>query len=239
MLRWQDYSIDPNSKVSLAYRREALQKAWRPPIVDRTQYLVNLANGKRVLDIGVVDHFVGDTLSGKWLHHHIAQSASYCLGIDILAEQIAKLKEKQYNVAVCDIMKDQLSERFDVIIAGEVIEHLGSAQQLVSFAYQHLTRGGRFAFTSPNPFFLTRFVKYLLNRGGESVDHVGFVFPSGVAELASRQNMILQSYRGIRLPPKWRGKLLIKFLDWKGWSQDVLCESFVYECIMPDEDEGL
>lgn len=232
MSRWCDVTCDPNSQEAIGYRARTLKQAWRAPIVDRTAHLVELARGQKVLDIGIVDHFVKDpTGSAYWLHGHIARAAAFCLGIDVLRDGIAALRARHYNVAVCDITRDHLTDSFDLIIAGEVIEHLGHMESLFAFAAQHINPGGRLVFTSPNPFYLTRFAMHVANRMRESVDHVGFVFPSGVAELAERQGFVLDAYRGIRLPPRTIGKILIRTLNRLAWNQDALCESYVYECV--------
>jgi SAM-dependent methyltransferase len=232
MSRWCELTCDPNSPEAISYRSRTLKLAWRAPIVDRTKYLVDLCRARKVLDIGVVDHFAKDpTGNAYWLHGHIAGAAAYCLGIDVLADGIAALRARHYNVAVCDITTDRLDDSFDVLIAGEVIEHLGHMESLFAFAAAHINPGGRLVFTSPNAFYLTRFAQAIANRMRESVDHVGFVFPSGVAELAERQGFVLSAYRGIRLPPRCIGKILIKTLNTLSWNQDALCESYLYECV--------
>ena len=62
------------------------------------KYLCDLAAGKSVLDIGVVNHTLDATDSPEWLHGNLRRSASKCLGVDVLESEIAKLRERGFNV---------------------------------------------------------------------------------------------------------------------------------------------
>ncbi|MCX7825622.1 MAG: class I SAM-dependent methyltransferase [Verrucomicrobiae bacterium] len=236
--RWSDVSDDPNSPQARAFRAATLKAAHRPPVADKVGYLQDLARGKRVLDIGVVDHTLDNQAKPQWLHRAIASSASYCLGVDILAEPVKTLQAAGYNVRVCDVTKDPLGEQFDVMICGDVIEHLGNPAGLFEAARRHLVPGGRLVVSTPNPFCLFRIKETLAGRSYENVDHVSFLFPSGIAELAERAGLRLDSYRGVRpvaapTPLARLFRLVKPLLLACGWPPECDSETIIYECVNP------
>jgi len=134
---------DPNGKAAKEWRLAVLQAARRWPVKDRIAYLEELVRGKRVLDVGVVAHTATMEGTAEWLHRAISQSAAYCLGVDVLEEEVKKLQVAGYNVKCVDITKDDIvGERFDVVVVGEVIEHLGEPGKLFEAAARLLVPGG-------------------------------------------------------------------------------------------------
>src|SRR5258706_16333553 len=141
--RWRDLSADPNSKISRDLRRKTIRDAWRPPVESRMAYLIQVAAGKRVLDVGVVGHVVDLQGDDEWMHGAIARSAASCLGVDILPEAIAELKARGFNVMLRDITAEPLDQTFELIICGEGMEHLGSPGGLFKEAGESPQPGGR------------------------------------------------------------------------------------------------
>ena len=238
--RWLDVSDDPNSPQARAFRTATLKAAHRPPVADKVAYLRELALGKRVLDIGVVDHTLDSRAKPQWLHRAIASAASYCLGVDILAEPVKTLQAAGYNVRVCDVTKDPIGEQFEVMICGDVIEHLGNPAGLFEAARHHLVPGGRLVVSTPNPFNLFRVKETLRGHSYENVDHVSFLFASGIAELAERAGLRLDSYRGVQ--PVAAPTLLARmFRSVKplllacSWPPECDSETMIYECVSPSQ----
>ncbi len=80
---------------------------------------------------------------------------------------------------------------FDVIVAGELIEHLDDQGMLFRVAREALAPGGRMILTTPNPYAPMR--QWAGSRGvvWENADHVVLAFPSGIAALAQRHGLRL------------------------------------------------
>jgi len=196
-----------------------------------------MAKNKNVLDVGVVNHIAESAEDPDWLHGRLLAVASRCFGVDIAAEGIRKLLEKGYNVALCDITSEQgenITDRFDLIICGELIEHLGNPSRLFDAARRLLVPGGSLVLTTPNPFYLGRIFRHLFNASCENVDHVTMLFASGVAELADRAGLELKSYRGIYPEPVTKKRKLflpVKWMVQATTNNEAACESIVYECI--------
>lgn len=141
--RWNLTSSDPNSPDVLYFRRTTLAMARRGELIpDRIEYLCNLADGKNILDIGVVEHFSASSERDEWLHGKLCKHAGNCLGMDILAKEVQELSEKGYEVIVWDVTKESLPKMFDLIVIGDVIEHLGNPSALFANTKEMLMPGG-------------------------------------------------------------------------------------------------
>lgn len=199
---------------------------------DRVRYLEGLVEGKRVLDIGAVAHFAEQSASAEWLHARIAKKAAYCLGVDVLSDAVNHLKAQGYNIECVDVLREDIGDAFDVVMCGEVIEHLDEPGALFDAARRLLLPGGRFVITSPNPFEIWEVVRQAIGRGNTSVDHVLFAFPSSVAELAQRHGLSLQAFRGTMISGKHSLKHrlmygLCRYLT----HAEFYCSTFIYECV--------
>ena len=78
---------------------------------------------------------------------------------------------------------------FDVIVAGELIEHVGSIDMLFEVARDLLSPTGEMILTTPNPWAPARVAAGQRGEVWENADHILFAFPSGVAELAERHGL--------------------------------------------------
>jgi 2-polyprenyl-3-methyl-5-hydroxy-6-metoxy-1,4-benzoquinol methylase len=197
---WQQMSSDPNSREVLAERARVLAATRRPPIDRRVPYLVELARGKRVLDIGIVEHFSEAQQNPNWLHGALAEVATTCVGVDILPDAVAHLRDLGYDARLHDVIASPLPEQFDLIVMGEVIEHVGAPETLLQHARQMLRPGGLLVVTTPNPYMMNRALHGLLGHARESADHVALFGPSQMFELAERAGLRIEHWRGVRLP---------------------------------------
>ena len=80
---------------------------------------------------------------------------------------------------------------FDVIVAGELIEHVEALNMLFDVASEALAPDGEMIITTPNPYAPHRVRAAQLGIVWENVDHIVYAFPSGIAELAERHGLVL------------------------------------------------
>jgi 2-polyprenyl-3-methyl-5-hydroxy-6-metoxy-1,4-benzoquinol methylase len=125
-------------------------------------YVVN----KTVLDVGPAE-LVGTVHRDKeerWLHKKIAAVAARVVGLEISEEQVQALRGMGYEVRWGNAEDFDLGEEFDVVLAGELIEHLSNPGRFLDCARRHLRPGGVLLLTSPNRFSALEFLK-VFRRG--------------------------------------------------------------------------
>ena len=113
---------------------------------NRFELIKEICRGRDVLDIGCV----GDERPPRWLHDHICKVAKNVIGIDNGTEGVKKLKKRGYNVMRANAEDLDLKRRFDVIVAGELIEHLDNPGLFFGCVRKHLREKGTLVITTPN-----------------------------------------------------------------------------------------
>ncbi len=130
-----------------------------PLYVDRVKRIQDLCSGKRVLDVGCCNHGnLPKWEAGQFLHAEIAKTAGDLHGLDNDTEAIKKLVERGYKVHEGDAEKlsPETLGYFDVVVAGEIIEHLSNPGLFLDGAFSLLKPGGIFVATVPNAWSFTR-----------------------------------------------------------------------------------
>jgi len=239
MERWYDYSKNPNAPEVMERRQAAIARARTGQLVnDRVAYLCQLVAGKSILDIGVVEHTREALESPQWLHGNLRRYAAQCLGVDVLEEEVRYLQAKGYKVVCADVTKAPIAEKFDVIIAGEVLEHLDATGMFMKNCATMLKSGGRLAITVPNPWYANVMVKNLFGSSifVDSADHVAWYDASTLYELGQRHELALDRYTGIRVtnPKTLRARLffdLCPALIKLGLRAELFAKSIIFEFV--------
>lgn len=195
---WREITSDPNSPEARRYRDGQLRPAHRQFDLSRRDFYRHRCSGKRVLDIGCVDHDFELRDPAWWLHGILQAVASELVGLDIDRVGVEKMNAAGYRAIVADVTTDtSLFESlgtFDVVVAGEVIEHVPSPQTFLAGAAQFIGTDGELIVTTPNPYAPWRVRAGQRGHTWENVDHVIYAFPSGIAEMADRCGLRLVEF---------------------------------------------
>jgi len=132
-------------------------------VTERKSIILPLCKGKDVLDMGCVGEEKSYT-SPNWLHGKICEVAANCLGVDISYEDIKKLRELGYNVICGNAETIDPGRKFDVIVAGEIIEHVSNQGLFLENMRRHLKDNGIMIITTPNAFYPGFILPYLLRK---------------------------------------------------------------------------
>jgi 2-polyprenyl-3-methyl-5-hydroxy-6-metoxy-1,4-benzoquinol methylase len=197
---WKEHSSDPNEDHLRSMRAEAIRRARSNDYInDRAEEICRLAKGKRVLDVGVVAHTADAWKSSAWLHGRISKAAASCVGVDILPEQVNILKAEGFDVRCADITLEPLPETFELIVCGEIIEHIENPGALFANAARMLEPGGHLVLSTPNPWYINCILKNIHSTTMllESVDHVAWYDPATLYELSSRHQLELERFTGV------------------------------------------
>lgn len=156
----------------------------------KTEWVGKYIRGKRVLDLGCVDHSLNRTIGQPWLHGFIARNAASVVGVDTLPDQVAEMNRRGFTAICADVETMDLGERFDVIVAGDIIEHLSNPGALIRQAVLHLAPSGMILITTPNPVTFVRFFQQLvLDRLDVNSEHTCWFSQEVVKELARRYGL--------------------------------------------------
>ena len=110
-----------------------------------------------MLHLGFVLHEVWRErlAEGAWLHTQLAKAASRTVGIDYLHDEVEAISRTMgfecYSGDVMQLDRIPLSEKFDVIVCGELIEHVESARDLLEGMKRFCRDDTAVIITTPNP----------------------------------------------------------------------------------------
>lgn len=159
----------------------------------RTDVLVEAARGRRVLHVGFADHLPlieQKRQRGEWIHDRITQVAEKAVGVDIDEGVVATLRAMGVrDVYAADLTAeleepDLLGETFDVVILGEVLEHVGNPVAFLRAIRDNVGSPGQsIVVTVPNAWNIAALVSAL--RGAELVntDHRFWFTPYTLAKV--------------------------------------------------------
>jgi 2-polyprenyl-3-methyl-5-hydroxy-6-metoxy-1,4-benzoquinol methylase len=133
-----------------------LQKLPAGRTIEREAFLCQFVKDKRVLHVGCVDSgLLEDRLAeGHLLHETLAAEASEIWGLDVDGPGLEVLRKRGIERLCHGSGEDPPAELprcyFDVVVAGEVIEHVRNPGLFIESAGNLLREGGALVLTTPN-----------------------------------------------------------------------------------------
>lgn len=170
---------------------------------ERGEFLKHtIGTGKKVLDIGcrngvLTAHFVkGNDVTG--------------VDIDVVALNEAKnnlgIKTKFMNLQ--GDWSELANEKFDIIVAGEVLEHLYFPNLIIKKICEHLNEGGLFIGSVPNAFNLKNRIRFLFG----SKKNTPLMDPTHINHfhVAELKTILSESFSNVEITGEGRYKRLAK-----------------------------
>lgn len=206
-------------------RNKAEERLPRKRAADREQYLLEKCRGKTVLHLGCVDplHLEEAAPKGQLLHQRLQEVAKELWGLDTDEVGIRWMKEKLGTERLLrgDVERlagMEIGRRFDVVLAGEIIEHLANPGLFLEGVREHLHADGVLLVSVPNALSIRAFLH--LARGHERVhsDHVCWYSPRTITHLLNRYGFRIEDMRPYywSTPSTWGGRLML-------WLVKALC----------------
>ena len=174
--------------------------------VDRHQALLEAARGRRVVHVGFVDELAASKLDQDvWLHSRLAEAADSLVGLDSDEQGVDWARSEGFEAQVVDAQSPEAVaalglEPADLVVAGEVIEHLDAPGPFLR-AMRVLTRPeGRLVLTTPNAYRVLNFLAPL--SGAELVhpDHTAWHSPQTLRTLLERSGWTVDEVAYYRNP---------------------------------------
>jgi 2-polyprenyl-3-methyl-5-hydroxy-6-metoxy-1,4-benzoquinol methylase len=134
------------------------ETAITPGLAIRIGKLVSLVGrGKTVLDLGCLDGTVGE---------YLIQNQNVVYGVDASQNAVPKAVQKGIQAKIGNLEEglDFPDAFFDVVLAGELIEHIFDIDLLVNEVHRVLKSNGYFILSTPNLASLGRRLMLLVNR---------------------------------------------------------------------------
>lgn len=145
--------------------------------VDRIRFLTELCRGKEVLNLGCADATRVDLAidMGAHVHLELEKVALRLVGIDSSQEALKVLSRHVNSQLVCQDVENLSAltglGEFDVVVCGELIEHLNNPGRMLDGVRRILRLRGELAISTPNAFSLKFLTHAFIRQADVSSDH--------------------------------------------------------------------
>lgn len=157
-----------------------------------------LINKRDVLDVGCIEHSINAIKNNPFWVHSFLKDNSNVLGIDILEKEIKVFTSAGYNMKVANAETFNLRKKFDVVFAGELIEHLSNPGLFLQRSKKHLKGDGLLIITTPNTFYAPRMLGYGCKMDDDPIvngEHTNWYSPSTLTTLLEREGFDILSIK--------------------------------------------
>lgn len=180
----------------------------RTPPVDRRTYILDACRDLRVLHLGCVDYpFLHERMvSGDLLHAAIDSVAAELWGVDLDHDGIETLRAAGfahlYEANIEQLDDAHLTGRFDVIVAGEIVEHLTSPGAFLRQVPRLLAPGGKLLVTVPSAQSIRLAANALRRVEVVHPDHKAYFSPHTLTELLASNALTVTDLRPYWVKPR-------------------------------------
>lgn len=208
---WFQVQILEENTVNKSQKEYAFTKHFHLPrcLVDRKNYILKHCSDKKVLHVGCIDYASSTNLeevisSERWLHKAIESVAGEVVGVDNAADTITLLKErfgyKKIFLADAQNLRNLGKGRFDVIVAGEVIEHMPNPGLFFESAHSVINPGGFIIVTTINAYCARRFIRIPFGKESIHPDHVAYYSHRTLQHLVEMSGYVVTEQCSYKIP---------------------------------------
>jgi hypothetical protein len=161
----------------------------------RTDILIELVKGKKIIHVGCVDHDVTSIekkiTKGKWLHKELHEVAGRCLGVDINEAGVEYIKnvlgysDTMVADVTAEIPKGLAGEQWDYFLLPEVLEHINNPVDFLEKIHANFRSSvGQLVITVPNAITPDNFRYAKKGRETINTDHRYWFTPYTLSKVA-------------------------------------------------------
>lgn len=169
-------------------------------VINRETTIINLCVKKSVLHLGCADYpyHKERVANGTLLHEKLSKVSKRLFGIDNSPEGIAFLKGRGYdNLFLSDIedMEEfKQDDKLDVIVAGEVLEHLSNVGEFFLSVHKVMSDETMLIVTTPNAHSIKNFIRVIMGKELIHPDHLYYFSPTNIEHICKRYGFKLIEY---------------------------------------------
>lgn len=153
----------------------------------KIRFVAGHCKGKKVLDLGFVQHDPLFSKNKKWLHKAVCRVASQTKALDLDDRGVSTLRDMGYSdLFVGDAQDFDLGEKFEVIIAGDLIEHLHNVGGFLSSCVRHMDPGSKILICTPNPWHWHKWVRAFFRQPPVNEEHTLWMCPITLKQVSTR-----------------------------------------------------
>lgn len=154
----------------------------------KDDYILTNCKDKKVLDVGCVGQNKFFT-SPDWVHAKIKKVATSLIGVDINQDPKSEFEKQGYALVTPEELQNT-KELFDVIVMGDVIEHVDNLVEFLNFYKTFLNEGGELIITTPNALSIRQTLNVLLyGQPGINDEHTSILDCNTMLELFKRSEL--------------------------------------------------
>jgi 2-polyprenyl-3-methyl-5-hydroxy-6-metoxy-1,4-benzoquinol methylase len=172
-----------------------LKKLARARLIDRQAFILERCAGKNVLDIGCADYPMTEekARNGELLYTNLCRVAARVTGVDYSPEGVRVLQSLGYeDLMVGDaenLSELGLDESFDVIVAGELMEHLMNVGKFFQGVHDLMKPETSLILSVPNAHAAKRFLRVALGSELVNKDHAYYFSQANIDLLCERHGL--------------------------------------------------
>lgn len=172
---------------------------WSLP-VDRDEFVLGQCEGQRVLHLACASAPFTRELhaSGQLLHDKLRERTAEIYGVDIDRQALSYLESNGFHrLIAADLLDrwdvDGISQRLpwipDVVLAGELLEHLDQQGLALTNISRLLGPKSKLVITVPNSFSIKSFLRVCVGHEKVAHDHVSYFSYVNLKELVGRAGL--------------------------------------------------
>jgi 2-polyprenyl-3-methyl-5-hydroxy-6-metoxy-1,4-benzoquinol methylase len=169
--------------------------------LEKEAAILEMARGQRVLHLGCVG-FTDLTanerirLAHKTLHYLLTQCAEV-VGVDLSAAVVREYERLGIfsNILIGNVERLSdlaLNQTFDLIVAGDIIEHVSNPGLMLDGIKRFCRLGTRIVITTPHAFGLPNYLRFLAGRFRDGMEHVATYNMQNLAALLARHGYLVE-----------------------------------------------
>jgi 2-polyprenyl-3-methyl-5-hydroxy-6-metoxy-1,4-benzoquinol methylase len=185
------FKTDPDLMLGSKIRTDRADFSDRIAYDDhKIKFVIKYARDRDVLNLGCVDHDPEAYKSRYWVHRALTEKAKSVVGFDLSREGVEYLNRHGYDIVHGDAQNFRLDRSFDVIVAGDLIEHLEDFAGFLESCKAHLRPNGSILISTPNPWYW-RFILHAIHKKEvpNNPEHTCWVCPRTLRQLVRRHGM--------------------------------------------------